>query len=315
MIDKIAALALALAAAGSAAAADTAAPDGQAARARPASAVPADEVPFECDMCDAWNATQAPFPLHDRSWYVGTRGLSAVVIDTGAGLILIDGGLPQSARPIAANLASIGFDVSDVKWIVNSHAHFDHAGGIAALQRMSGAMVAASPLGAAALRLGNVTPDDPQAGLGDDATRYPPVAEVRELADGEAIELGRVRLVAHHTPGHTPGGTSWSWRSCDGEDCIDIVYADSLTPVAAPDFRFTRAPAAVETFRRSIAKISALPCDLLVTTHPDAALFERAAKGEPLAVPGACGALAGRANRALDGRVQRESEVGPNDPI
>lgn len=303
MFHLIARAALGVAIAGSASAADA------------GDAVPADERPFECDMCDAWNAPQAPFRIHGGSWYVGTKGLSAIVIDTGEGLILLDGALPQSARPIAANIAAAGFDIDDVKWIVNSHAHFDHAGGIAALQRMSGAKVAASPLGAKALRIGDVTPDDPQAGMGPDATRYPKVAQVHELTDGEAIELGDVRLVAHHTPGHTPGGTSWSWRSCEGDDCIDIVYADSLTPVAAPDFRYTRAPAAVDTFRRSIAKIAALPCDVLVTTHPDAALFERAAAGEPLAVPGACGALAGRANRALDQRVQREADAGPDEPI
>lgn len=266
----------------------------------------ADLVPRDCDDCAAWNAPQEPFRLHGDSWYVGPAGLSVVAIDTGDGVILLDGALPESVPQIVDNLARIGLDLADVRWIVNSHAHFDHAGGIAALARLSGAKVAASPAGAAALRLGNVTPDDPQAGFGE-WMRYAPVADVVELADGESITLGAVTLTAHHTPGHTPGGTSWTWRSCESDDCIDMVYADSVTPVSHDGYRFTDVPEATRTFARSLDAIAALPCDLLVTTHPGAAkLFERMQAGA-LVDDGACRAYAQAGRRQLAARIAREA--------
>src|SRR6187455_1975594 len=123
-----------------------------------------EDPPMVCDSCDEWNQPQAPFKLHGRSYYVGTRGLSAVLIQTSGGLILLDGGLPQSAPRIEENIRGLGFKVEDVKLIVNSHAHYDHAGGIARLQRDSGAAVAASASGAAAMMAGRPVPDDPPSG-------------------------------------------------------------------------------------------------------------------------------------------------------
>ncbi len=241
-------------------------------------ATPADLRPIDCRACAEWNAAQAPFALHGRSWYVGTQGLSAVLIDSGDGLVLIDGALPQSAPLIAANIESLGFRLTDVKWILNSHPHFDHAGGIAALQRMSGAKVATTARGAQALRLGNAPHDDPQVGFGPQANAFPPVAEVAELADGAALTLGRLTLVMHATPGHTPGGASWTWRSCEAGDCRDLVYADSITAVSAPGFRYSDDPARVAEFRATIDHIAALDCDLAVSAHPGfTELFEKAA--------------------------------------
>ncbi|HBD20852.1 MAG TPA: subclass B3 metallo-beta-lactamase, partial [Arenimonas sp.] len=98
-------------------------------------ATAADTAPIECGACAEWNQPQAPFRLHGDSWYVGTKGLSAVLVATPKGLVLIDGALPQSAPLIAANVATLGFDIRDVRFLLNSHAHFDHAGGLAALQR------------------------------------------------------------------------------------------------------------------------------------------------------------------------------------
>lgn len=275
-----------------------------------AGAAPADTTSIDCGMCADWNAPQAPFKLHGRSWYVGPRGLSSVLIDSGDGLVLLDGALPQSAEMIAANIRSLGFDITDVAWIVNSHAHFDHAGGIAALRRMSGGKVAASPRGAQGLRIGNATPDDPQAGAGLAAMGFPPVADVVEIADGERIAIGEIELIAHHTPGHTPGGVTWTWRSCEGDNCIDMVYADSLTAFSAPDFRFTRDPTVVADFQRSVRRVAALPCDLLVSTHPEASgLFERKDAGGDAALidPRGCRAYADRAGVRLEARIAEEA--------
>ena len=240
--------------------------------------VPADLTPIDCRACAQWNQPRAPFLLHGRSWYVGTEGLSAVLIDSGDGLVLLDAALPQSAPLIAANIASLGFRLDQVKWILNSHPHYDHAGGIAALQRMSGARVASSARGAEALRLGNAPHDDPQVGFGPKANAFPPVADVTVLADGATLTLGTLTLTLHATPGHTPGGTTWSWRSCDQGDCRNLVYADSVTAVSAPGFRFTEDAPRLAEFRATLAVIEGLACDLAVSAHPGPTrMFERAA--------------------------------------
>ena len=229
-----------------------------------------DTKPIDCANCTAWNATIDPFRIHDGVYYVGTRGLSAVLIDTGQDLILLDGALPQSAQRIIANIRALGFEPRDVRYIVNSHEHYDHAGGIAALARVTGARVLASRRGAEALRSGNASPDDPQAGFGD-AMRFPRVNNVRVIADGESIQLGRISLTAHYTPGHTPGATTWTWRSCGKgrQRCLEFVYADSLNPVSAPGFRYTDDDARVHAFEGSIEKFRRLPCDALIPLHPD----------------------------------------------
>ncbi|MFY2763212.1 subclass B3 metallo-beta-lactamase [Arenimonas sp. MALMAid1274] len=242
---------------------------------------PSDLRPIDCEACAGWNAPQAPFRLHGNSYYVGTRGLSAVLVATDQGLVLIDGGLPQSAPVIAANIASLGYRLSDLRWILISHAHYDHAGGIAALQRLSGAKVAATAHAAAALRAGDVPADDPQVGFGRAANAFPPVTDVVELEDGALIRVGGTTLTMHATPGHTPGGSTWSWRSCEGEDCRNLVYADSLTAVSAPGFRFSDAPALLAQFEATFTRVEALPCDLVVSAHPDATgLFNKLAVRE-----------------------------------
>ena len=172
---------------------------------------------------------------------------------------------------IDANIRKLGFRTEDVRLIVNSHAHYDHAGGIAAIQRLSGATVAASAAGARALERGEPTPDDPQFALGPAANRFPAVRSVRTVADGEVLRVGELAITAHLTPGHTPGSTTWSWRACEGTRCQNIVYADSLNPVSADGFRFSgdgTTPSRVEDYRRSIAKVAALPCDRLLAVHP-----------------------------------------------
>jgi metallo-beta-lactamase class B len=184
--------------------------------------------------------------------------------------VLIDGALPESAGSIASSIRELGFRVHDIRLIVNSHVHFDHAGGIAELQRMSGATVAATSWSASVLTSGAVPASDPQFGV------IPPVAPVKSVqtvTDGEAVRVGSLALTAHETPGHTPGGTSWTWRSCDGTKCVDFVYADSLTAVSADGFLFTRSrayPNAVADFEKSFRAIERAACGILLTPHPEA---------------------------------------------
>jgi metallo-beta-lactamase class B len=226
-----------------------------------------------------------------------------VAIDTGAGVVLLDGALPQSVPLIKASLASAGMKLSNVKLIGTSHVHYDHVGGIAALQRDSGATVLASPRSAEALRAGCPTADDPQAGFGCEKNGFPPVlGPIRELRDEQVVKLGNAELHAHFTPGHTPGSTTWSWKSCEGGRCLNIVYADSLNAVSAGGYRFS---GIARAFHASIARVSALPCDVLLSAHPDASdTVERLSAsdgGRPdPARPGQCEEYARRARAKLD---------------
>ncbi|MES2304559.1 MAG: subclass B3 metallo-beta-lactamase [Gemmatimonadota bacterium] len=262
--------------------------------------------PALCANCATWNIPTAPFKLTGNSWYVGTRGLSAILITGPAGHILIDGGLPESASQILANVKQLGFNVSDIKLILNSHAHSDHAGGIAAIQRVSGASVAASAASAAVLRRGLPNPDDPQFGT---ALPYPPVTEVRTFADGDTLRVGTLEIIAHATPGHTPGGTSWSWRSCEGAICRDLVYADSETPVSADDFHFTNNtsyPEALADFERGFRVLERLRCDVLITPHPSASMLWERVAGNRLVDAEACRRYVVTARAAVAKRIATE---------
>jgi metallo-beta-lactamase class B len=274
--------------------------------------------PHKCSDCDEWNRPYEPFRVFGNTYYVGAAGVSALLITGTAGSILLDGGLPQSAPLIDANIRKLGFKTEDVKLIVNSHAHYDHAGGIAALQRASGAAVAASPAGKRAIEQGEPTPDDPQYGLGRAVNAFPAVTNVRAVADGETVRVGDLAITAHHTPGHTPGATTWAWRACDGPTCYNVVYADSLNSVSDNVFRFTGGggtPSIVETFRKSIAKVAALPCDIIIGVHPfvvdlDGKVKRRSQRPatDPFLTPDGCRAYAKTAATRLDARVAEEGK-------
>jgi metallo-beta-lactamase class B len=266
-----------------------------------------------CESCAEWNAPQRPFRVYGNTYYVGTHGLAALLVTSPEGHVLIDGGLPQSARRILESIRALGFRPEDVRLILNSHAHFDHAGGIAALQRATGAMVAASPRSAPVLERGASGPDDPQYG---ELPAFPQVQDVHVISDGEPLTVGPITITAHFTAGHTPGGTSWSWRSCEKGRCLDLVYADSQTPVSADGFYFTRSrtyPWALSDFEHGFQVLERLPCDILLTPHPAASrLWERVAArqagdADALVEPGACRAYAAAAREQLTARLEREA--------
>jgi len=267
-----------------------------------------------CDKCAEWNKPVTPFRIYGNSYYVGVQGMASVLVVSSQGLVLLDGDLPQSAPLIESSIRALGFRVEDLRLILNSHAHFDHAGGIAALQRASGATVYASPSGAQALRQGRYVPDDPQAAW--DKSGFPPVPRVREVRDGQKLSLGDVAITARFTPGHTPGATSWTWRSCEGRHCLNMVYGDSLNAIAAPGFRYlgdaTHADVS-ERFRQSIDTMAGLPCDILITVHPDVSgmwqKLEGRRKGQtpdPFIDSKACRNYADQARQLLEERLRKE---------
>lgn len=225
------------------------------------------DVDIVCDQCERWNQAHEPFRVHGNTWYVGTAGLTSILIETADGLVLVDGGLPQSAALIDANIRGLGFDTRDVKAILLSHAHFDHAGGVAALQRASGADVYTSPRGQGPLVAGRLESDDPQYIATSDDGSFPPVRQVIAVNDGAVLSIGGVDIRAVFTPGHTLGGVTWTWQSCALNTCYDVVYADSLTSVSAPGFEYSTSGAA-EDIIASAGIIGDLDCDIFLTPHP-----------------------------------------------
>ncbi|WP_235502043.1 subclass B3 metallo-beta-lactamase [Janthinobacterium sp. Ant5-2-1] len=272
--------------------------------------------PVNCDNCKEWNAPVKPFNVFGNTWYVGTAGLSAVLVTSPQGHILLDGALPQSAPLIIANIKALGFRIEDVKYILNSHAHWDHAGGIAALQRASDATVMASAAAAPVLQSGTNGKDDPQY-QADPVVHVAKVSKVSLVGEGDTVKVGPLTLTAHMTPGHTPGGTTWTWTSCEGQRCLDVVYADSLNPYSSGDFTYTGKggkPDISASFEASIAKVAALPCDIIIPVHPGTTdvlgkAAKRSGQDNPLIDANACRAYAAEAGGLLAKKLAKERGV------
>jgi len=212
-----------------------------------------------------WNAPMKPFHIIQDIYYVGMGDTSAYLIFTLQGLILIDGGLPESAAPIEANIKAAGFDIKDVKIILNSHAHFDHAGGLAKLKRDSGARLIASEADKPILEKGHIT-YGPSAAREDD---YPPVKVDRVVKDGDTVFLGGVTLTAHLTPGHTPGATSWTMPVADGRQDHNVVFFSSMTVGGQPLVNNKAYPEIADDFRASFAKLMKMDADIFLAPHGD----------------------------------------------
>lgn len=259
-----------------------------------------------CEERDGWSDPAPPARIHGGTYYVGTCGITVLLIEGPGGHVLIDGATAEAAPHILANIRKLGFDPRDVKLILTTHEHIDHVGGVAALKAATGAKLAARAPARPALQSGRADADDPQAAI---LPRFENVTVDRIVIDGEVVKLGAHRFQVHATSGHTSGGTSWSWRSCEQAKCLDIVYADSLNASSADGYRFTDHPERVAPLRASIAKVAALKCGLLLSPHPSASgMFQRFAGSQPIADAGACRTYAAAAAKRLDDRLANEAK-------
>ena len=247
---------------------------------------------------DAWRQPVAPVRIADHTWQIGTAGISALLVKTDDGALLIDGGLPQAADMLLAHMRALGVGPNDLHYILASHAHGDHAGPIAAIRRATGAQVLNSAESAVLMARGGS--DDIHFG---DAILYPPVQTDRILHDGEVVALGDLRLTAHFIPGHTPGSIAWTWDDTREGTSRHVAYVDSLT---APGYTLVgnpRYPHIVDDFRRSFATVRALPCDVLVTPHADASGWDFSDAAKPHPTPMTCAAYADAAERKLQAQL------------
>lgn len=260
----------------------------------------------QCQGREGWSDPAPPAHIFANVYMVGTCGIVSLLVTSPKGHILIDGATAEAAPFIADNIRKLGFQPTDVKYLVSGHEHYDHVGGLAALKGNTGARMLARAEARKSLETGISDPTDPQLAI------LPPFAGIKVdqiVRDGETITLGPIRMTVIATPGHAPGGTSWTWKSCEGATCHQFVFADSLGAVSADAYRFTDHPAYVAVLRATMKRVSELqPCDILIAPHPaQSRFFERVSGKEPLADPAGCANYAKAAMERLDARLAKEA--------
>jgi metallo-beta-lactamase class B len=253
------------------------------------------------EVKESWRQPVAPFRIADHSWYVGTAGLSAVLVKTDAGAVLIDGGMPQAADMLLARMKTLGVAPGELRYLLHSHAHADHAGPLAALKRATGAQVLSSAESAWLLARGGS--DDIHFG---DAILFPPVQTDRLLHDGETVAIGDMALTVHFTPGHTPGSMSWTWTDTRDGKPVRIAYADSLSAPGYVLLDNPRLPQLVDDYRRAFDVVRDLPCDMLLTPHPDGTGWTPGDTATPHAMPTTCRSYADKAEQVFDAQLKKQ---------
>lgn len=248
-----------------------------------------------------WNRPFDPFRVHGSIYYVGTEGLSAFLIADPAGHVLIDGGLPESAPLILANIRKLGFDPRDIRYLLLNHAHADHAGGLAELKRATGAKLVAGAGDARDLAAGET--------IGrSDVPKFPPVAVDRAVGDGARVTSGAIRLTAVATPGHTRGCTSWMMLSGGKR----VLFACSLTVAGQKLSGDPAYPRAAADFRRSFTRLRTLRADIYLTFHPNVfEMHERRARqiagdADAFVDPGALERQVDRAEQGFEAALAKQ---------
>jgi metallo-beta-lactamase class B len=244
----------------------------------------------------------APFRILGNLHYVGASGVSAFLLTTPAGHVLLDSGPVEMLPMLERNIEALGFRLADVKLLLNSHAHYDHCGAFAEVRRRTGARILASDADAEQMKRG---------GLGDfaygDDYHFEAFTPDGRVQDGERVQLGDVSLLATLTPGHTRGCTTWSTRIEDGGTARDVVFLCGL--VVSP-FKLTNNPvypAVAEDERRSIARVRALKADVFLAAHGfwfdltgKAKRLARSRVPNPFIDPGALGRHLAEVEKDLD---------------
>jgi metallo-beta-lactamase class B len=233
----------------------------------------------DTDLPPNWTARTEPFEIFEDVYWVGTEGLAAILFTSVEGHILLDTGMPESAADVMASIESLGFEVTDIRYLLNTQAHYDHCGGFAEVKAASGARMLASEGDHYALEKGVYEGWESRNDL-----NFTPVLVDGMIEDGDTVTVGDVILTAHLTPGHSPGCTSWSFTGRDGAEeyralmfCSGSVALNKLAPEQYPGI--------VDDYRNTFAAMKALPVDAYLAPHAEQ--FGLAEKRARLATEGA----------------------------
>jgi metallo-beta-lactamase class B len=213
---------------------------------------------------ELWNRPAEPFRIIDNIYYVGTEGLASYLITTRDGHFLLDGCLDDSVPLIRANIEKLGFKLADIKYLLNSHAHFDHSGGLAQLKQLTGAKLIASEGDRSALEGGFYLGWEQEQRF-----RAPPVKVDRTIADGEKLALGGIALTANLTPGHTRGCTSWSMPASEGGKSYQVLFFCSSSVAANRLVGPPQYEGIVADYEKTFARAKTLTVDVFLGPHPE----------------------------------------------
>lgn len=261
----------------------------------------------------SWNQPVAPARIIANVYYVGASEVTSYLITTPQGHILLDSGFEETVPIIEKSIAELGFRLSEVRVLLNSHAHYDHAGGLARLKQLTGASLQVSEADAVQVEKGGK--DDFAWG---DRFAFPPARVDRRLRDGDTVSLGGVTLTAHITPGHTKGCTTWTMQAKeDGRD-YNVVFACSTTAPGYALVNNPKYPNIISDFENTFRVLKSLPCDVFLTAHGSFfGLLDKLEKARqprqnnPFIDPQGYRSFLERTERAFEKQVREQTENGP----
>lgn len=262
----------------------------------------------------SWNQPVEPYKIVGNVYYVGASDITSYLITTPQGHILLDGGFEETVPIIRESVKKLGFKIEDVKILINSHAHYDHAAGLAELKKLTGASFHVSEKDAPLHARGGK--DDFAFG---DRFPYPPVTADRLLKDGDTVTLGGVTLTAHLTPGHTPGNTTWTMKTEEGGKSYDVVFVSS--PTINPGVVLTnnpKYPGIADDYAKTFRVLKSLPCEVFLGSHANffdgPGKAERLRKGEtpnPFVDPKGCRDFVERREKMYQDQLAKERQQNP----
>jgi len=255
-----------------------------------------------------WNTPTELFRMIGNVYYVGTDGLASYLITSPQGHILVDTVMPEATSQIKANIEKLGFKVADIKYLLNTHAHIDHTGGLAEMKQASGAQLVAGEADKPLLE-GGYYPGAQE----DAALAFPPVKVDRTVREGDTVTIADVTLTARETPGHSPGCTSWEFSVKDGDAtrsalifCSGTVALNRL--VTNPTY-----PGIVTDYKKTFARAQDMKPDVLLAPHPEMyKMAEKRAKlaeggPNPFVNPGEFNAYAATLEKAFEDALAKQT--------
>ncbi len=208
------------------------------------------------------NTPITPFQIIGNIYYVGAAEVTSFLITSPKGHILIDGGYAETVPQIKANVIKLGFNLHDIKYLLNTQSHFDHAGGLNELKKLTNAKMLASAADKVGLENG---------GKGDfafgDTLPYTPVMVDRIIKDGETIKLGSIKLKTILMPGHTKGSTAWSMEITDAGRKLNVLF---LSSTSSPTYKFygnAGFPDIVSEYEKTFTRLKILTPDIFLASH------------------------------------------------
>lgn len=215
------------------------------------------------DTLKNWNTPTEPFKVIDNIYYVGTNGLASYLITSPQGHILIDTAMPEGGPLIEANIQKLGYKLGDIKFLINTHAHMDHTGGLAQIKNDSGAQLISGEKDKPLLE-GGYYP-----GQNDEFLKFPPVKVDRVVHEGDTVTLGNITLTAHETPGHTPGCTSWTTNAREGDATRSVIFFCSATVALNKLVTNPTYPGIIDDYKKTFAWSKTVHPDVLLAPHPE----------------------------------------------